>query len=271
MTGKLFLSHAQANKPEAQALRRALEDSGVAVWEDVLELRAGDGLNDLEREVKSARGLLLLWTAAANESEWVEREAGWARQAREENPEYRILAVLRGGGRVSAKRLLGEDLVFIPVDGAVEDAVPEILRTLGEIAASGRVAEAPAPAPLLEELVISFSDGRIDETGGCHRAAARFRLHHNPAKGAGSRSAGHDFESPLGPIEIEEIRWYLERYPGWPFGTFRDRARALESKLPDLEVLEDGTFPALRDALTKAEKAGRPFHVVPTVTNTIAS
>jgi hypothetical protein len=41
MTGQLFLSHAHADKPEAQALRRALEDSGVGVWEDVLDLRAG--------------------------------------------------------------------------------------------------------------------------------------------------------------------------------------------------------------------------------------
>jgi tetratricopeptide (TPR) repeat protein len=236
MTGQLFLSHAHPDKPEAQALRRVLEDRGVAVWEDVLGLRAGDRLSDLEGEVKGSRGLLLLWTPKANESEWVEREAGWARQARETNPEYRILVILRGGGRVSAKRLLGEELVFIPVDpadGAIEDAVPEILRALGELPASGRVAEAPTPAPLLEELVISFSDARIDETGGRHRAAARFRLHHNPAKGTGSRSAWHDFESPLGPLEIEEIRWYLERYPGWPFGTFRDRAQALESKLPE--------------------------------------
>src|SRR5947209_20609185 len=139
MTGQLFLSHAQADKPEAQALRRALEDSGVAVWEDVLGLRAGDGLNDLERVVKGARGLLLLWTPAANESEWVEREAGWARQAREEHREYRILVVLRGGGRISARRLLGEELLFIPVDGAVEDAVPEVLPAVGELAPSGRV------------------------------------------------------------------------------------------------------------------------------------
>jgi TIR domain len=106
MTGQLFLSHAHADKPEAQAWRRALEDRGVAVWEDVLGLRAGDRLSDLEREVKGSRGLLLLWTPAANESEWVEREAGWARQAREKNPDYRILVGLRGGGRVSAKRLL---------------------------------------------------------------------------------------------------------------------------------------------------------------------
>ena len=148
MPGKLFLSHDHADKQVAQELRRALEDSGVAVWEDALEQSAGDRLDDLEAAVKGARGFLLLWTQAANESEWVEREAGWARQARETNPEYRILVILRDGtSRVSARRLLGEELLFIPGKGAVEDAVPEIRRALGDLAPSGRAAAAPVPAP----------------------------------------------------------------------------------------------------------------------------
>src|SRR5713101_2264419 len=109
MNGKLFLSHAHGDKPAAEALRRGLEDSGVAVWEDSLELRAGDRLADLEREVKASRGFLMLWTPEANESEWVERETGWAREARQENPDYRILVVLGGGGQVSARRLVGEE------------------------------------------------------------------------------------------------------------------------------------------------------------------
>jgi hypothetical protein len=107
VNAKLFLCHAHKDKPDAQALRRALEDSGVLVWEDALELRAGDRLSDLESAVMSSAGLVLLWTPAASESEWVEREAGWARQAQEEDPNYRILVVLRGKGPVSARRLLG--------------------------------------------------------------------------------------------------------------------------------------------------------------------
>ncbi|HZF12892.1 MAG TPA: CHAT domain-containing protein, partial [Thermoanaerobaculia bacterium] len=233
MPGKLFLSHAHADKAAAQALRRALEDSGVAVWEDALELRAGDRLADLEREVKGARGLLLLWTPAATESAWVEREAGWAQEARRADPAYRILILLSGTGEVSARRLLGEELLFLSADGAVEAVVPEIRRALGERAASGRVAAVPAPAPPLEELVISFDDARIEESGGRRRAAGRFRIEHVPARGTGSRSAAFDFVSPLGPLESEEIRWYLERYPGWPFGTFRERAQALEANLPE--------------------------------------
>jgi hypothetical protein len=46
---KLFLSHSSADKAEAQRLRQRLEDCGVGVWEDVLELRAGDRLAGIGR------------------------------------------------------------------------------------------------------------------------------------------------------------------------------------------------------------------------------
>src|SRR5262249_41726934 len=114
-----------------------------------------------------------------------------------------------------------------------EEAIPGILRALGERALSGRIAEAAEPAPLLEELVVSFTGARLEESGGRRRAAARFRVHHRPARGTGSRSAWRAVASPLGPLELGEIRWYLERYPGWPFGTFRERAQELEARLPE--------------------------------------
>ena len=232
MTEKLFLSHSHSDKQDAQALRRALEDSGVAVWEDMLELRAGDRLNDLEERVKSSRGLIVLWTAAANESQWVDREASWAREAREMKPGYKILVVLRGAQQISARRLLGEELLFIQASSAVEDAVSQIRMALDERAALGREPEPPRPAPLLEELVISFSDTRVEESDGFRRAAGRFRIEHRPAQPPGGRGPWMEFESPLGSLELEELRWYLERYPGWPFGAFRNRAASLESKLP---------------------------------------
>lgn len=149
------------------------------------------------------------------------------------DPGYCILVVLRGGGRRNATRLLGEELLFINADGAVEKAVPEIRRALGLLAPSGRAPEAPPTVPQLDELVISFSEARIEESEGRRRVAGHFRVHHRPAQGPGSRSAVREFESPLGPIELEEIRWYLERYPGWPFGTFRERALKVEANLPE--------------------------------------
>jgi hypothetical protein len=93
--------------------------------------------------------------------------------------------------------------------GATGAASTPAWRALGERPATGRAVEAPAPSPLLEELVISFSDARIAESGGLRRAAGRFRLEHRPAQGSASRGGWQDFESPLGPLELEEIRWYL--------------------------------------------------------------
>lgn len=40
------------------------------------------------------------------------------------------------------------------------------------------------------------------------------------------------FKAPLGPIELNEIRWYLEDYALWPTGVFEDRAQRLEGHLP---------------------------------------
>ena len=39
------------------------------------------------------------------------------------------------------------------------------------------------------------------------------------------------FIAPIGPIEAEELRWYLEKYAIWPSHYFRDRARKVEENL----------------------------------------
>lgn len=33
------------------------------------------------------------------------------------------------------------------------------------------------------------------------------------------------FVAPLGPIEAEDLAWYLERYSAWPSEHFQERAR----------------------------------------------
>ncbi|MDP7111154.1 MAG: CHAT domain-containing protein [Myxococcota bacterium] len=39
------------------------------------------------------------------------------------------------------------------------------------------------------------------------------------------------FPAPLGVVETDELRWYLEVYPGWPLGVFRERAMQIEGQL----------------------------------------
>jgi tetratricopeptide (TPR) repeat protein len=40
------------------------------------------------------------------------------------------------------------------------------------------------------------------------------------------------FTAPLGPIEANELRWYLESYYLWPTGVFKERAERIEAQLP---------------------------------------
>lgn len=39
------------------------------------------------------------------------------------------------------------------------------------------------------------------------------------------------FIAPIGPIEAEELRWYLEKYAIWPSHYFQNRARKVEENL----------------------------------------
>ena len=39
------------------------------------------------------------------------------------------------------------------------------------------------------------------------------------------------FIAPLGPIELEDLRWYLEEYAVWPGGYVDQRAKQIEQQL----------------------------------------
>lgn len=70
--------------------------------------------------------------------------------------------------------------------------------------------------------------------GGKRRVAAMATLEYQPPD-AGARSVVSKrfaFEAPLGPIEADDLRWYLERYYLWPVGVFRERAERIEQQLP---------------------------------------
>ena len=53
-------------------------------------------------------------------------------------------------------------------------------------------------------------------------------------------------------------RWYLEQYPGWPTGLFRQRAQAIEAKLPQWgQALNEAVLenPICREAVTAWQQA----------------
>jgi hypothetical protein len=75
----------------------------------------------------------------------------------------------------------------------------------------------------------------IKKTGGKRRAMAKAKLVYYPAESGKPPIEGMEifrFEAPIGPIEKEELKWYLERYYIWPAGPFKDRAQKTEKDLP---------------------------------------
>ena len=85
-----------------------------------------------------------------------------------------------------------------------------------------------------EELRLEMSDPSMVEEEGKRRARATARLIYTPG-GGGQRAVESRerfiFTAPLGPIENEELTWYLERYFIWPSGVFKQRADKVEKQL----------------------------------------
>ncbi len=51
---------------------------------------------------------------------------------------------------------------------------------------------------------------------------------------AGLTHTGDVLLNPFTPQEQEDLRWYLEEYPEWPYEQFLERARKIEAALPEL-------------------------------------
>ena len=74
----------------------------------------------------------------------------------------------------------------------------------------------------------------MTQPDGRRRATAIATLSYEPADEAARpvTSRRFPFTAPIGPIEADDLRWYLERYYLWPTGVFRARAAAVEAQLP---------------------------------------
>jgi tetratricopeptide (TPR) repeat protein len=92
----------------------------------------------------------------------------------------------------------------------------------------------PHDAKPVEELVLELTDPTIETADGKRRARATATLVYEPAQSGARRieSRRYSFTAPLGPIETDDLRWYLESYHVWPVGVFQDRAAGIEKKLP---------------------------------------
>ena len=80
-TRDVFISYARPSEEEAHRIAQLLRDKGFSVWRDD-EFPAHRAYSDvIEERLKSAKAVVVLWSAESAKSHWVRAEADTAREA----------------------------------------------------------------------------------------------------------------------------------------------------------------------------------------------
>ena len=238
---QLFISHSSQDDAFVRELRAALADHGQAGWIDSRELRGGDPLwMEIQRAIEAASAYAVVISTDALQSKWVGRELRHALGLRDKRgkQKYPVIPLSLNGTKLGVlEEFFGEEPVYIPVTsdaGGVEAAMNAILVALGKRDPAD-VAPTPQPkAEPLEELALELTDLKFHEQDGVRRASARARLVYEPATpGQPDVHSAQNWRlvAPIGPIEAEDLRWYLEKYAVWPTTYDQDRARKVEENL----------------------------------------
>lgn len=237
----IFISHSSMDDVFVKELRVALESSGLTVWADSRNLRGGEKLaQEVEEAIEQARQFIAVISVNTINSPWVRKEIAKALEVerRRSNEEYRVVPLLLPGVEPSALQLwFNEEPVGIRVEtgvGGLSEALPQILAAIGERLPTDRQPVRSAPSPPIEELILKLYRLRIETEDGKRLVQAAAQLTYNPADKATREveSRPFIFTAPIGVIEAEDLRWYLEEYFVWPVGVFKGRAERIESQLP---------------------------------------
>jgi tetratricopeptide (TPR) repeat protein len=237
----IFLSHATADDAFVAELRQALEALHLQVWVDSRNLRGGSKLApEIEAAIEEASHVLVVLSPSTVNSPWVRREIQKALQVEKSRQDgYRVIPLLLPGIKPGALGTwFDEEPVAVPIEigpGGLSAALPALLSALGErLPTDHQPFEEPDAKPV-EELVLTLTDPTIETAEGKRRARATATLEYFPAnpKARKIESRRYSFIAPLGPIEKEDLRWYLEQYYLWPVGVFQNRAKEIEKQFPE--------------------------------------
>lgn len=275
---KLFISHSSQDDTFVRNLRTALANLGQDVWIDSRELHGGDPLwSEIQQAIDDASAYAVVVSTGSLQSKWVGMELVHALEIRKRRgkEQFPVIPLSLNGTKLGVlEQFFGEEPTYIPVSsdaGGIEAAIHEIL-----VAVRKRLPTDPPPTPQpkaepLEELVLELTDLKFTEKDGVRRASARAQLVYEsatPGQQPTHSMQKWPFVAPIGPIEAEELRWYLEKYAIWPSHYFRDRARKVEESLIKWgRLLFDEAMPLTHTAnLTTAwaninSHAGRRFSV----------
>ena len=210
----------------------------------------------IKAAIDNASAYAVVVSPASLQSSWVGKELRHALLQQEKRgvEHYPVFALALDGTKLGMlEEFFDEERIFIPVSskpGGVEEALPEIRKALRVILPADIPAAAPIPSKPLEDLVLELSAPSFEEKDGKRRPQAKARLIYQPAdsrKPEVRNPSSWTFVAPLGPIEANELRWYLEQYAIWPSTVFKPRALRVEQQLCEWgKLLFDAALPTGR-------------------------
>jgi hypothetical protein len=265
---RIFISHASKDDAFVKELREALESHSIPVWVDSRNLRGGAKLApEIDDAIAHARRVIVVLSPNTVNSPWVRKEITKALEVEDQRNDegYRVIPLLLPGIEPAALALwFDEEPVGVRVEiktGGLSEAMPAILAALGERSPDDFQTIKETIQQPVEELILKLTDTKIHEESGKRRAIATATLIYEPA-GESARAVESKrfiFTAPLGVIEADDLRWYLEEYYVWPIGVFKERASRIEVQLPvwGKELYESALAPPVaHEALNAWLEAG---------------
>jgi hypothetical protein len=121
MPGKIFISYSRSDAGVADRIVQALLANEITPWIDRQELRPGESfIEGMNAGLTEASYVIVLFSAASSESEWVQRE--WMSATAGEIP---LLPVLLKDGELPA---LLKDLIYFDLRLNIDDGISKIVQ-----------------------------------------------------------------------------------------------------------------------------------------------
>ena len=242
MADHIFISHSSTDDAVVKRLRQLLEAHQELTWVDSQNISGGDELEDkIQEAIRSASHFVVVISFASLGSPWVQKEIKIALKEAKKREDYKIIPLVLPGITSGHMELLFKtELVYIALEEGprgpnIEAKMQPILAALGvELPEDWEKGERVEAKPI-EDLQLKLTGAKIIEIEpGVHRAQATAELSYIPSDGSSAiTSREYIFTAPIGPIELEEVRWYIENYYQWPVGVFKDRAEGTEDNLTE--------------------------------------
>jgi tetratricopeptide (TPR) repeat protein len=240
-TRKIYISHSICDDTIVRDLRMALAKHGDLDWIATRELRGVEPLwLEVQHTIEESSAYAVVVSPAAFQSMWVGKELRHALKIRDErgNDQFPVILLSLDGTKLGVlEEFFDEQPIYIPLSSGasgIEAAINSILVALGRRDPVDVLARPQPQAEPLEELVLELSDLKVQDCDGVRRATARARLIYEAATpGLPSVNSDQSWRliAPLGPIEMDELCWYLEQYTVWPSPYVQSRARQVEENL----------------------------------------